>query len=251
RAARRLGAALFVVGDAVDANKQLALTVSLYSTNGGAPLATARAEGREDDLFGLVDRVSADLAVSQGSTSRGPAMELGALTTSSLPALKAYLDNDMFEAKAAFERATEGDSTFSLAWYGQAATASWMLMSKAEREAADRAVRTSGRLSERNRSLITAFAAFSRGDADSAERLASDVAERYDDVEAWVILGEVLYHHNWKRGRSLVESRRAFERVLALDPRHWPALQHLAEVAAFEGKSAEADSLLRRYETLV
>jgi len=258
RAARRLGAALFVVGDAVDANKQLALTVSLYSTNGGAPLATARAEGREDDLFGLVDRVSAELAVSQGSTSRGPAMELGALTTSSLPALKAYLegeaayrDNDMFEAKAAFERATEADSTFSLAWYGQAATASWMLMSKAEREAADRAVRTSGRLSERNRLLITAFAAFSRGDADSAERLASDVAERYDDVEAWVILGEVLYHHNWKRGRSLVESRRAFERVLALDPRHWPALQHLAEVAAFEGKSAEADSLLRRYETLV
>ncbi|HKV50314.1 MAG TPA: BTAD domain-containing putative transcriptional regulator [Gemmatimonadaceae bacterium] len=256
--ARRLGASLFVVGDAVDANKQLALTVSLYSTNGGAPLASARAEGREDDLFGLVDRVSAELAVSQGSTSRGPAMQLGALTTSSLPALKAYLegeaayrDNDMFAAKAAFERATEADSTFSLAWYGQAATASWMLMSKAERDAADHAVRTSGRLSERNRLLITAFAAFSRGDADSAERLASDVAERYDDVEAWVILGEVLYHHNWKRGRSLVESRRAFERVLALDPHHWPALQHLAEVAAIEGKPAEADSLLRRYEALV
>lgn len=256
--ARRLGAALFVVGDAVDANKQLALTVSLYSTSGGSALASARAEGREDDLFGLVDRVSAELAVSQGSTSRGPAMQLGALTTSSLPALKAYLegeaayrDNDMFAAKAAFERATEADSTFSLAWYGQAATASWMLMSKAEREAADHAVRTSGRLSERNRLLIRAFAAFSRGDADSAEHLASDVAERYDDVEAWVILGEVLYHHNWKRGRSMVESRRAFERVLALDPRHWPALQHLAEVAAIEGKRAEADSLLRRYEALV
>ncbi|HEY7895179.1 MAG TPA: BTAD domain-containing putative transcriptional regulator [Gemmatimonadaceae bacterium] len=257
-AARRLGADLFVVGDAVDANKQLALTVSLYSTSGGTPLATARAEGREDDLFGLVDRVSAELAVSQGSTSRGPAMQLGALTTSSLPALKAYLegeaayrDNDMFTAKAAFERATEADSTFSLAWYGQAATESWMLMSKAEREAADHAVRTSGRLSERNRLLISAFAAFSRGDADSAERLASQVAERYDDVEAWVILGEVLFHHNWKRGRSIAESRRAFERVLALDPRHWPALQHLAEVAAIEGKPAEADSLLRRYETLV
>ncbi|MGH7649685.1 MAG: hypothetical protein ACREND_16340, partial [Gemmatimonadaceae bacterium] len=256
--ARHLGAALFVIGDAVDANKQLALTASLYSTDGGAALATARAEGREDDLFGLVDRLSAELAVSQGSTSRGQAMQLGALTTSSLPALKAYLegeaayrDNDMFAAKAAFERATEADSTFSLAWYGQAATASWMLMSKAERDAADHAVRTSGRLSERNRLLIAAFAAFSRGDADSAERLASDVADRYDDVEAWVILGEVLYHHNWKRGRSMVESRRAFERVLALDPRHWPALQHLAEVSAIEGKNAEADSLLRRYETLV
>ena len=257
-AARQLGAALFIVGDAVAANKQLALTASLYSTAGGAPLATARAEGREDDLFGLVDRLSAEIAVSQGSTSRGPAMQLGALTTSSLPALKAYLegeaayrDNDMFAAKAAFERATDADSTFSLAWYGQAATASWMLMSRAERDAADHAVRTSGRLSERNRLLIAAFAAFSRGDADSAERLASSVADRYDDVEAWVILGEVLYHHNWKRGRSLVESRRPFERVLALDPHHWPALQHLAEVAAYEGKGAEADSLLRRYEALV
>lgn len=256
--ARHLGAALFIVGDAVDANKQLALTASLYSTTGGAPIATARAEGREDDLFGLVDRLSAELAVSQGSTSRGPAMQLGALTTSSLPALKAYLegeaayrDNDMFAAKAAFERATEADSTFSLAWYGEAATASWMLMSKTERYAAEQAVRTSGRLSERNRTLIAAFAAFARGDADSAERLASEVADRYDDVEAWVILGEVLYHHNWKRGRSLAESRRPFERVLALDPKHWPALQHLAEVAAIEGNRAEAESLLVRYESLV
>jgi tetratricopeptide (TPR) repeat protein len=39
--------------------------------------------------------------------------------------------------------------------------------------------------------------------------------------------------------------------VLALDPTYWPALQHLSEVAALEGRRGEADSLLSRYETAV
>ncbi|MEP6689890.1 MAG: AAA family ATPase [Gemmatimonadaceae bacterium] len=257
--AARLGASYFVVGDAVGAHGQLQLGATLYTvgTDSGA-LVHARSDGREEDLFGVVDRLTAQLAVSQGATSRGPSMRLGALTTSSLEALKAYLDgealyrvNDMPAAMSSFKRATTLDSSFALAWYGLASGASWMLQSKEEQRAAAEAVRTSGRLSERNRTLVEAFAALSRGAVDSAERLAASVAEKYDDIDAWVILGEALYHHNFKRGRSIVESRRAWEQVLASDPRHWPALQHLSEVAAIEGKRAESDSLFLRYESIV
>ncbi len=157
----------------------------------------------------------------------------------------------MVAALPAFERAVAADSTFSLAWYGLASTASWMLQAATERHAAAEAVRTSGRLAARDRTLVEAFDAYSRGQADIAEEKSSSVASTYDDPEAWVILGETLFHHNWKRGRSMIESRRAWERVIASEPHSWPALQHLAEVAALEGKPAEADSLLRSYESSV
>ncbi len=257
--ASRIGASLYVQGDAVGANGSVEVEASLYSVDGnGVPLARAHASGKATELFGIIDRLSAQLAISQGATLRGEAMQLGELTTSSVTALKLYLDgealyriNDMPNAFATFERAAKEDSTFALAWYGMASAASWMLSTKQEQFAAAQAEKTAGRLSERDRTLIRAFAAFSRGQADSAEHLASIVADAYNDVEAWVILGETLYHHNFKRGRSLTESRRAWEHVLAADPRHWPALAHLSEVAGIEGKRAEADSLLRRYEQIV
>ncbi|MDQ6829969.1 MAG: hypothetical protein M3081_14005, partial [Gemmatimonadota bacterium] len=251
-----LGASLFVVGDAVGAQGKLHMSATLYDVRDvSTPVARAEVEGSADDLFGLVDRLTAQLAVSQGASPRDRFTQLAALTTTSLDALKAYLEGEaayrsvqMPVALTAFKRAVAADSSFSLAWYRQASAASWMLLTDDERRAAEAAVRTSGRLSDRDRALVQAFAAYSRGAADTAEQLAGTVAETYDDIEAWVILGETLYHHNWKRGRSMSESRRAWERVLAADPRYWPALQHLAEVAAIEGKRAEADSLLQRYE---
>ena len=227
-------------------------------SGGGEPKARASAEGSDTALFSLVDRLTAQLAVAQGAQSGERLAQLAAVTTTSLEALKAYLEarsayraNDLFAALPAFQRAVAADSSFALAWYGLATTASWMLRSGQEQYAAQQAVHESGRLSARDRMLVEAFAAYSRGDADSAEHMATSIVETYDDIEGWVLLGEVLYHHNWKRGRSLAESRRAWQRVLALDPSYWPALQHLSEVAALEGHGAEADSLLGRYERSV
>lgn len=257
--ATRLGAAFYVLGTVVGAGGQLSIAASLFDARkGGAPLARASAEGSEAALFDLVDRVTAQLAVAQGAPSGERLAQLAATTTTSLEALKAYLEarnayraSDLFAALPAFQRAVAADSSFALAWYGLATTASWMLNSGLERRAAAQAVREAGRLSARDRMLVEAFAAYSRGEADSAERMANDIVQTYDDIEGWVLLGEVLYHHNWKRGRQLTESRRAWERVLALDPAYWPALQHLSEVALLQRRDAEADSLLGRYERIV
>ena len=257
--ATRLGATYYVLGSVVGAGGQLEISAALYDARpGGTSLARARANGSDAGLFGLVDRVTAQLAVAQGAQSSERLAQLAAVTTNSLDALKAYLEgrnayraNDLFAALPAFQRAVAADSSFALAWYGLATTASWMLRPALEQQAAAEAVRESARLSPRDRMLVQAFAAYSRGVADTTERLATTIVDTYDDIEGWVLLGEVLYHHNWKRGRSLAESRRAWERVLALDPTYWPALQHLAEVAAIEGRGAEADSLLGRYERSV
>jgi serine/threonine-protein kinase len=258
-AARRLGARYFVLGTVLGAGARLEVGASLYSTSDvGAPVARASASGVPDGLFDVVDRVTAQLAVAHGTPATQRLARLAAVTTPSIDALKAYLEaqsayraNDLYAAIPAYQRAVTADSTFALAWYGLASAASWMLQPRLEQQAAANAVRWSERLSERDRTLLAGFAAFSRGAADSAERMASGVAEAYDDIEAWALLGEVLYHHNWKRGRSATESRRAWERVLALDPHYWPALEHLAEVAALEGNARQADSLLARYERSV
>jgi DNA-binding SARP family transcriptional activator/tetratricopeptide (TPR) repeat protein len=257
--ATRLGATYFVLGTVVDVAGQLNVGAALYDARRrGDAKARASASGSDTALFSLVDRLTAQLAVAQGAQSGERLAELAAVTTTSLDALKAYLEgrnayraNDLFSAQQAFERAVQADSSFALAWYGLATANSWMLRSGQEQYAAKRAVREAGRLSARDRMLVEAFAAYSRGAADSAEHMATTIVETYDDIEGWVLLGEVLYHHNWKRGRSLSESRRAWQRVLALDPSYWPALQHLSEVAALEGRTAEADSLLGRYERSV
>jgi DNA-binding SARP family transcriptional activator/TolB-like protein len=257
--AARLGATYFVLGTVIDAAGQLKIGAALYDVqHRGNAKVRASADGSDTALFGLVDRLTAQLAVAQGAESGERLAQIAAVTTTSLDALKAYLDarsayraNDLNAALTAFQRAVAEDSSFALAWYGLATTASWMLRSGQEQYAAQKAVYESNRLSARDRMLVEAFAAYSIGDADSAEHMATSIVETYDDIEGWVLLGEVLYHHNWKRGRSIAESRRAWERVLTLDPSYWPALQHLSEVAALEGHGAEADSLLGRYESSV
>jgi DNA-binding SARP family transcriptional activator/tetratricopeptide (TPR) repeat protein len=257
--AMRLGATYYVLGTVVDAAGQLKMSAAVYDVRGNRELGShVSAVGAERELFTIIDRVTAQLAVAQGARPGERFAEIAAVTTSSLEALKAYLEgrrayraNDLFAALPAFQHAVTADSSFALAWYGLATTASWMLQPAQEQYAAKQAVRESARLSPRDRMLVEAFAAYSRGSADSAERMATSIVETYDDIEGWVLLGEVLYHHNWKRGRSISESRQAWKRVLALDPSYWPALQHLSEVAALEGKAAEADSLLGGYEASV
>ena len=255
RTAKRLDASYFVLGSVLGSGGRLEVSASLYEADQGTLVKRATATGVSDGLFDIVDRVTAQIAVAHGTPSGARLAQLAAVTTPSLEALKAYLEaqaayraNDLYAAIPAYQRAVAADSTFALAWYGLASAASWMLRPALEQHAASEAVRFGGALSPRDRTLLAGFAAFSRGAADSAERTATAIAEQYDDIEGWVLLGEVLYHHNWKRGRSATESRRAWERVLALDPRFWPALEHLAEVAALEGNAREADSLLARYE---
>lgn len=260
RIADRFSARYFILGDVIANGGNLQISATLYDTRSGTrAVARASATGDEPRLFALVDRLTAQLAVAQGANADERLTQLAAVTTTSVDALKAYLEgraayrsNDLPAALPAFERAVTADSTFALAWYGLATTASWMLRPGLERLAAAKAVAHEDRLSMRDRTLVEAFAAYSRGAADTAEQLTSSIVDSYkDDVEAWALLGEILYHHNWKRGRSLSESRRAWERVLSLDPNYWPALQHLSEVAALEGNRPELDSLLNRYQRSV
>jgi len=260
--AQRLGAGLFVRGEVVVAGGHMRISAGLSETGaGGRRVAEATVDGPPDDLLRLVDRLTAQLLAASGSPVP-PLGRLAALTTRSLPALKAYLEGESefreglyASAFEAFRHATELDSTFALAHYRVAQAATWSVPpgwswdSILVRSAL--ATAHVDRLAPRARLLVDAYAAWVTGAHDDAERGYRAVVRTYpDDVEAWYGLGEVLFHTNPMRGRTSVESGEAFERVLALEPRNPAALTHLLRVALREGRNVRADSLVARLDSL-
>ena len=260
--AMRLGAGLFVRGDVVVAGSRLRISAGLFEPGpDGRRIAEAMVDGGPDDLFQLVDRLTAQLLGAAGSPVP-PLGRLAAVTTSSLTALKAYLEGESefreglyASAFEAFRHATELDSSFALAHYRVAQAANWSVppgwnwdsILTRSRVAAARAER----LAPKARLLVETYAAWVSGAYDDAERGYRAVVRTYpDDVEAWYGLGEVLFHTNPVRGRPSIESGEAFERVLVLEPRNLAAMTHLLRVRLRERRIAEADSLIARLDVL-
>jgi DNA-binding SARP family transcriptional activator/TolB-like protein len=252
--ARRLGATLVVGGRVRAAGPVLHVSATLYDPRrGDAPVASAEASGPEQELHALADRVATRLLAAylddRGSAWAGSA----ARTTTSPPALKLWLqgeaavrDGRYESAVGAFTAATEADSTFALAWYRLAMAANWAGRMPLVVPAATRAARLDVRLGAHERTMVRALLAARSGRPREAESLYRAAAtERPSDVEAWVELGEVLFHANPRVGRPAEEARPAFEQVLRLDPTHFPALVHLARLAAVRADTATLDRLTR------
>ncbi|MDF2773988.1 MAG: protein kinase [Geminicoccaceae bacterium] len=152
--------------------------------------------------------------------------QTAAVTTRSLPALRAYLEaeRDLRNGKpdtaiAGFQRAVAEDSTFALAYYRLAVAAGWAERHALSSESVTRALATSARLADRDKRLLTAYAAFRRGSPNDAERQYREILDDYpDDLEAEFQLADVLHQYNPLRGRPRGEARELFDKVLALDP---------------------------------
>jgi hypothetical protein len=107
--------------------------MSATSRHGGGRIGSAT-EGAPDSLFQLVDRLSIELVriiPAEEGSDRG-SISLARITTDSPSALKAYLAgqelfrrSDYNGAFERYERATEIDSSFALAYYMQGLSAGW------------------------------------------------------------------------------------------------------------------------------
>lgn len=251
RIAARVGAGTYILGDVVEVDGRLRLQAAAYR-GGGEPIAQAGVEGAPADLFALVDSLASGLLPR---LSPGPQQltRLAAATTSSLSALKAYLEGEqLFRAGAflpavsAFRRAA-ADTTFALANYSLSVAGWWADETDLVGVAADRARRHSERLADRDRRLLSAWDTLLHGDTRQAERLYRAILGiEPENVEVWSQLGEVLFHYAPRYGAPIAGSRTAFERVLAFEPGHTSAVLHLARVAGTEGRLADLDSLTLR-----
>ena len=117
-------------------------------------------------LFELVDGLTVQLVAGRNQGPSGELNRLAALTTTSLPALKAYLRGERemrqmrYDAAAeAFQSAVAMDSTFALAAYRISIAADWLGDIDLAREAVQRAARFSPRLPETDRLLVDALLA--------------------------------------------------------------------------------------------
>jgi tetratricopeptide (TPR) repeat protein len=98
------------------------------------------------------------------------------------------------------------------------------------------AARYADRLTDENKLLLRAYAAFRRGDAEAAEQIYHGlVANNSGNGEAWQQLGETYFHYNPLRGRPIAEARVPFQKALDLRPDSWDALWHLAQLALSDG----------------
>ena len=223
---KRFGAGWFVLGSVNPVGSRVRIQAALHRAGTAEPVATASEEGDSTELFALVDRLAGELLVNRDAGAAQRLSRIAAITTHSLPALKAFLNAEqqlrgraMDSAIAGYQRAIAEDSTFALAHYRLAVAAGWAERHAMSNQAVERGVRLANRLNERDRRLITAYAAYRRGAADDAERQYRAVLESYpDDLEAEFQLGDLLFQYNPLRGRPRLEARPLLDKVLALDP---------------------------------
>ncbi|MFV1988914.1 MAG: tetratricopeptide repeat protein [Gemmatimonadota bacterium] len=254
-----LGAGRYVVGNILEAGGQLQINASLYDVHDDSkPLGTSAATGSDQQIFELVDQIAADLLTQFTGGPGARVRQIARVTTSSLPAFKAYLEGEnafrrgQFEAAVnAFQRATQLDTLYALSYYRLSVAAEWQTRTRLAQTAAEDALAHSTRLSERDRLLLEAHVAWRRGAyAEAESRYRSFVGAYPDDIEAWFQLGEVLFHANPLRGQPFTIARGPFERVVSYEPDHTPALLHLARIAARERQLDELKSLVDAVLTL-
>lgn len=252
-----LGARYFVLGTVAQVAGDVEVDGALYEVGRrGRPLVTATARGDTAALFRVVEDVAGRLLAGLHDDRDTTLARLAAVTTSSLPALKAYLRGERAlragldaQAAAAFREAIQLDTAFALALYRLAVTSTWVPVPGTDDPAiwATAAARHSARLTPLGRDLLDAYRAYKALDPRSEERYRAITQSHPDNVEAWFMLGEARFHYGPFSGRSPSDARGAFERVLALDPVHSHAVLHLARLAAIEGRADALDSLAARY----
>jgi tetratricopeptide (TPR) repeat protein/predicted negative regulator of RcsB-dependent stress response len=254
--ARRLGAGRLIEGSVVGPPERVVLTASLVKVSGGRTPLSVSVEGPLDSLSALVDRLTARLLAGEA----GEAENLANLTTTSLPALEAYLEGRAayrsgryIEAVQQFGRALEIDSTFALAGLGLRAAALWTSAPEEATRGLALAWAARDRLGKRDRLFLVA-AAGPRYPAPTPwiEDLAAwerVVEASPDQPEAQYELADLLFHDGpaFDADDSWNRAARGFARAFALDSTFTSPLSHLIELAAITHDTASLRGLSALY----
>jgi tetratricopeptide (TPR) repeat protein len=252
--AARFGAELYVLGSVVGSPGDMAVNAALYDVTRGERTTAEAVEGQEGELQTIIDELARRLVVDLAGSPGDRLVRTAALTTQSVPALKAYLAGhsalsrgDFSTANEAFQDALKLDGAFVLARYQLAVSMAWEGHGQLSRQAVAQAARDRASLPAREQRLLLALDAFLRGDLDGAEdAYRAYLGEYPDDVEANYMLAESIFHLGPIHGRSMQRSREPFERVLSFDHDNIFTLHHLAVLAIKRAELTKADSLLYR-----
>jgi class 3 adenylate cyclase/tetratricopeptide (TPR) repeat protein len=260
--ARAAGARYAILGSVVAVRPNVRLVADVYEVEGGRSLGRAQVEGSQEEMLSLVDRLAiASLGVILEKDQGLPEIDLASITTTSLPALKAYLEGELHlrrgefqPAATAYERAVEADSTFALAWFGLGQAASWLGASGSSprvRNALDRAAAGADRLPERQALIVQAYREVESGSAEHLEPLRQAVRKYPDDARMWYFLGEMYFHRSDQALVGHEEAAEAFRRAVELEPRFAPYWVHVVNLAfQMDPDSARAARAIEAYSRI-
>ena len=215
---------------------------------------TAKEQGKgAESIPGLIDRLSEKTRLGfkeKAREVRSASSRVANVTTTNLEAYQHYFRGQQFlvqlemeNAEQEFRKATELDPTFALAHYGRAYALAWFGSERA-REPILKAVQYIDRAPEKEQLLIRAEKASSI-DRDWTQSIAilKQLLDRHpDEKQALFIVGDLSYHR-----QDYLAAERYLRKVLELDPKFEPALQHLVWMYRDSGRHAEMLDQARRY----
>jgi tetratricopeptide (TPR) repeat protein len=251
--AEGIGAGRLIEGDVVGTRQQITINAAVLDTRDHRVTAQAGVDGSPDSLPRLVDQLAIKLLALQAGEGE---QRLANLTSTSLPALRAYLEGqrrirrgEFRGAAEQFNLALQQDSTFALAGLGLTRAGLWFGQPY-EGPGSILAWRYRDKLPPADRALLEAFLG-SRWPAPRQWRDGIAAAERFvqvapDNAEAWSELGDNLYHFGALVGVPDAHQRaaQAYARSLALDSSYAPALEHGSSLAMALGDTAGARKAL-------
>ena len=257
--AASMGSGRLVLGEIVGSRVGVSMNARILDVNGDQ-LTEAAVKGSADSLFVLVDRLTSQLLAGIAGE---PTRRLAELTSTSLPAVRAYLDGRAAfrrgEIATAIDRFTDAlsqDSTFALAALGMASSGAWS--QQAGQSAALRRGLLTGyalrdRLPRRDQLLFEAYVLPNTTAAHSAARQLAGWQRAVDaapeSAEAQYEHGDRLYHAGAQLGirNAQIQAQIAFAKALTLDSTFVSPLAHLVELAARSGDRARTSALSALY----
>jgi TolB-like protein/tRNA A-37 threonylcarbamoyl transferase component Bud32 len=242
---QRLGAKSVLQGTLVRDGRVVRADLGLFTSDSANAVTRVTASGPLEDITGLTDSITWAVLRQVWQTRGAPTPSISALTTRSVPALRAFLEGEraitegQFQrAEDAFGRALAADSSFWLAYRRYDFARSWSFK-PVDSVIIARYQDNRRSLPERERLLIEALMPDSL--SDRIERLQA-LTRRFPDFWPawWELADDHLTHAGGLLGHTRQEAQAALERTLALNPDLTAAWDHLLWVADWNRDTAAA-----------
>jgi len=255
--ARRLGAGRFLHGGLTRVGDEVRLDAALYGVADAEPVARSSTTADPDDVTALTDSVTLSLLRQLWEEDPPVAPSLDAITTRSVPALRAYLEGeqalvryDLRSAVEAFERAFAADSTFWYAYWRSLYPRVFREGSTAVDTAILRRIRDHAKTFPiRDRLLVESWAEPSLSGKLALLRALTDRFDHY--APGWYAYANLLVHHGPYLGTTIENSRRAMEKAVGLNPTFAVAWDHLLWITLSQGDSVAAGRALTELERTI